>query len=223
MTEHEPLQPLTKSQRVLHEEATATYEEGMTPQAARYLLDRGISQETAMAARLGVVTDPLPGHERMRGFLSIPYLDRHGAPLSVRFRCLEQHDHREHFHGKYMSLPEEPPRLYNIGAIFAAEETIAVTEGEFDALILNQIGIPAVGAPGAKMWRPHHRRMLAGFGKVWVFGDPDEAGAEFSHTVTRSIRQAHAIRLRLGDVTDTYLQGGEDAIYELIEEREQYQ
>lgn len=41
--------------------------------------------------------------------------------------------------------------------------------------------------------------------KVWVWADPDDAGAELTTKVCRSLRGSKGVRLRDGDVTDTYL------------------
>lgn len=220
MSEHEPLQPLSASQREALEEATASYQAALTADAARWLVARGIDRETAVTSRLGVVADPFPGHGRFQGWLTIPYLDANGAPLSIRFRCLAEHDHRELGHGKYMSGFEEPTRVYGVESIHQADDEIHVAEGEFDRLILKKVFGHAIAIPGARAWRNHHRRMLAGFSRVYVWGDPDEAGAEFTQKVTRALRQAKAVRLRGGDVTDTYRAGGADALRALIASKE---
>jgi DNA primase len=221
LSEQEPLRPLSASQREALEEATASYQAAVTADAARYLQARGINQTAAATFRLGVVADPLPGHERFRGYLAIPYLDRQGQPLSIRFRCLnDYHVHRDHGHGKYMSITGEPARVYNVAAIHQAGDDIHVAEGEFDAQVLTLAGLPAVAIPGASGWQPHHRRMLAGFSRVWVWGDPDDAGADFTTRVCRALRTAKGVRLRHGDVTDTYLTGGTSALYALISKAE---
>ncbi|MEU4155670.1 toprim domain-containing protein [Actinoplanes sp. NPDC026670] len=151
------------------------------------------------------------------GKLAIPYLDRDGMPLQIRFRCLVEHDHREAGHGKYMTLAGEPVRMFNVGAIHRAGDEVHVCEGELDALILDRVlGLPAVAIPGAKNYFARHRRMLAGFSRVWVWGDPDDAGAEFNSKIVRSLRQAKQVNLREGDVTDTYLAKGLDGIFALI-------
>lgn len=210
--EDDQLSPLSESQLESLEEATASYEASMTKDAASYLKARGLDRDVAVAARLGVVADPMPGHERFRGWLAIPYLDKDGQPLTIRFRCLQQHEHREFGHGKYMSLPDDPPRMFNIGAIHRAGDEIHVTEGELDALVLNKIGLPAVAVPGAHLWKPRHRVMLAGFNRIWVWGDPDDAGADFTNKITRSLVRAKGVRLRTGDVTDEYIRGGAEAV-----------
>ncbi|MEU7030025.1 topoisomerase [Streptomyces sp. NPDC046275] len=204
------------------EEATSAYQAALTPDAARYLLDRGIGREEAVTHRLGVVGErPFPGHERFRGMLAIPYLDRLGKPLTIRFRCLEDHDHRAAFHGKYNTVKDDPPRMYGVADVHQAGDTIDVTEGELDRIVLKKIGLHAVGLPGASLWQPRHRRMLAGFNRVRVWGDPDDAGSEFTARICRALRSAKGMRLRDADVSDTYKQGGAQPLLELIKETEQ--
>lgn len=215
MSEHESLQPLSVSQLEVLEEATATYQ-GAVTHAATYLKARGIGKAQADTFRLGVVADPAPGHERYRGKLAIPYLDKKGRPLTIRFRCLEQHDCREQGHGKYLSMPDDTPRMFNIGAIHAAGDEIHVTEGELDTIILTKLGLSSVAIPGAHLWQGRHRRMLAGFNRIYVWGDPDDAGADFTNKITKALMRARGVRLRDGDVTDTYLAGGADALLSLI-------
>lgn len=220
MSEHEPLRPLSASQREMVEEATASYQARLTADAARYLLGRGIDRQVAAMFRLGVVDDPFPGHERHRGKLAIPYLDKDGKALTMRFRCLQAHNCRDYNHGKYMSITDDPARVFNIRAIHQADDEVHVTEGELDAAILCKVGLHAVAIPGVKAWKNHHRRMLAGFSRVWVWGDPDDAGADFVNRLCRAMRSAKGVRLRDGDVTETYLAGGDEALYALVKQEE---
>jgi DNA primase len=214
------LQPLTDSQLESLEEATFKYEAALTVEAARYLLDRGLTQETVRTHRLGVVADPLPGHEPFRGMLAIPYLFR-GQPTGIRFRCLEEHDHGSFSHGKYMQPSGSRVGVYGVDAIHEARNVLHITEGEFDRMILVQSGLPAIGFPGASTFRGYHGRMLAGFNRIWVWGDPDQAGAEFIQKVTNRLpRSAKGVKLRAGDVTDTYLAGGVKTLYSLVEGEE---
>lgn len=212
------MRPLSASQRAMLEEATQAYEGALTAEVAQYLHARGLGREQAVSARLGVVADPFPGHGKYRGMLAIPYLDKDGKPLTIRFRCLQEHNHRDFFHGKYNTIKDDIPRMYGIDAIHQAGDTIDITEGELDRAILRKLGLFAVAAPGANMWQGRHRRMLAGFSKVRVWGDPDEAGAEFSSKICRQLRTAQAMRLRVGDVTETYLAGGAEAVLSLIDD-----
>lgn len=207
------LRPTSASEKAALRRVTSEWSVHLT-EAVEYLAARGIEETDALTSALGVVRGDIPpAYRRYEGMLSIPYLDRHGDPLTVRFRRLGDGSGP-----KYMGLPDDPTRMYGIANIFKAEDTIGVTEGEFDSLLLTKLGLPAVAIPGATNWKRHHRRMLAGFSKVYVFGDPDEAGMEFNRAVTKAMPRARVVPLRNGDVTDEYKTGGSDAIWALIEE-----
>lgn len=216
MSERERLRPLSDSQREALEEAAGAYQGTLTRDAARYLHGRKISEDAARTFRLGVVLDPFPGHGKFYGFLSIPYIGHDGRVLTIRFRCLQEHDHRQYGHGKYMSIPEDPARIYNVRAVTQADEEIHVTEGEVDAITLNSVGLPAIAIPGAQGWSRHHKHVLEGFNRVWVWGDPDDAGAQFTQKVTRALPRAKGVRLPGGDVNEIYRNGGRDALLDLI-------
>lgn len=196
------------------DEALRSYEANLREddEAVQWLVNRGMTQEAVSIHRLGVVGDDcLPEHRRFIGWLAVPYLGLDGRPVQVRFRCIENHSHAGH--GKYMTLEGDPARVFNVPALIEADFEIHVTEGEFDAMILNMLGYHAVAIPGASGFQSHHRRMLAGFGRIYVWGDPDEAGAGFASRITRSMSQAVAVRLTDSDVNDTYVAGGEAAIH----------
>lgn len=198
------------------EAATSSYQEALGATVIQWLMARGIGRAEAATSRVGVVKDPFPGHERFTNFLSIPYLDKDSGVLSLRFRCLQEHEHRSFGHGKYMSMKEEPARTYNVGSIWRAKDEIHIAEGEFDAIVLTKVGFPAIAIPGASGWSPHHNRMVAGFSKVYVWGDPDEAGAEFSNKIAHSVRNAQAVRLTKadGDVSELYKKGSAQALHD---------
>lgn len=219
MTELNELRPLSDSQREALEEAVSSYEAalGQDVAAVRYLLARGISESSAVMSRLGVVSSPEFGH--WEGRLAIPYLDQDSKPLTIRFRCMQNHRCKDVGCPKYLPITGDPSRVFNIGAIHRAGDVIHLTEGELDAVMLTQLGLDAVAIPGAAGFQSHHRRMLAGFSRTWVWGDPDQAGSEFINKVCHMLRSAKGVRLRDGDVTETYLQGGASAIYDLIGDR----
>lgn len=209
MTEHKSLQPTTALQAKALEEAAARYEAGMTSEAAAYLLGRGLTQETVVSARLGVVVDPIPAHEHYRGWLAIPYLVK-GQVVRIRFRRPDWIDTTSH---KYGQPSGETIRTYGIDSIHAAQGELHITEGEFDRLILVQAGFHAIAFPGSNTFKGYHGRMLAGFNKLFVWGDPDPAGAEFvTKVLQRMPMSGRHVQLRDGDVTDTYLAGGQKAL-----------
>ena len=220
MSQHEPLRPIRASQTRALTDAAMAYNSASWL-VSDYLERRGISDASVDMFLLGVVEDPIPGHEIYTGRLAIPYLGTNVETGEVecwhfKFRCLQDHSCKEAGHGKY-TAPASPTRMYNVRAIEEASDTIHVTEGELDAIILNQCGLPAVAIPGANNWKWHYGRMLAGFNRVYIWGDPDAAGSEFVTTVTNAVRASAAVKLEHGDVSETYLTGGLAAVMEAME------
>jgi archaellum biogenesis ATPase FlaH len=78
-------------------------------------------------------------------------------------------------HGKYVSPPGQQARLFNVDAAYD-EDVIFLCEGEFDALVLAQIGYPSVACPGASVWQPSWNVSLDHANQVRVLFDPDDAG-----------------------------------------------
>lgn len=209
------MQPTTALHRLAMEEAVREYEMAalVSGEVEEYLAGRGIESETARTFRLGLVDDPLPGHGYYRGKLVIPFLHPTGYPLTVRFRRFAGDEGP-----KYLSMSDDPSRMFNVGAILRAGEEIHLTEGEFDAMILEQLGHPAVAVAGAQAWKPHYRTLLAGFTRVFIWGDGDDAGADLVNRVSRAVIRARGVRVPKGsDVTDVFLSEGAEGIAALIE------
>ena len=154
-----------------------------------------------------------------KGFLSVPYLrwsaDKEWAVVSMRFRCVEAHDHKGH--GKYMTTAGDRPRLYNTMALLKQSPIVAITEGEIDAITAQLCGVPAVGVPGAQSWQPYFREPFLGYRDVFVLADGDEAGLAFAHTVAASLPNAKIIPMPAGeDVNSLVLKKTKDALLERI-------
>lgn len=208
---------LTTEQRISLEFATARYEKNLD-EAADYLSSRGFTRETAVSYRLGVVRDPVPGDEPLVGRLSIPYITRAGV-IQLRYRCLEDHDHKDKTvcKGKYWNPAGQKLHLYNVNALFDADEFIVICEGELDAITLSQIDIPAVGVPGTGGWRPHFNRIFEDYQRVYMFADGDAAGEKFGNKLSSEVG-AIVISMPEGmDVNDAYLKLGAEYLYGRIE------
>lgn len=177
--------------------------------AGEYLASRGIEEITADTFMLGWTGDnPLPGDPE--NCLSIPNISA-GGVVGLKFRRLD--DGSPRYLGRSL-----PGRLYNTRAVVSAEDTICITEGELDCIVLVQCGYSAVAAPGANSWKAHHARVFAGFSRVLVFGDGDEAGREFSRRVVDCVPAARSVIMGPGqDINELFLEGGEAAVKELIE------
>lgn len=169
--------------------------------------------------RLGFVDDPLLGHEMYRGFLAIPYLRPADGDavsvVSIRFRCIRDHEHKGH--GKYMTVAGDRPRLYNTAALMRRSPTIAITEGEIDAISLHTCRIPTVGVPGTQAWAPHFREPFLGYREVFILADGDEPGMQFATTVAKTLPNAKVIPSPAGeDINSLLVKQGESALLERL-------
>ena len=160
---------------------------------------------------LGVVAEPLPGHEQFKGRLSIPYITPSGV-VDIRFRGM--HDEEP----KYMGMPGAKTTMFNTSAVFAATKYICVTEGEFDCIVMSvKTGHPTVGVPGANNLKPHYSKILDDFDMVIILADGDTAGAEFGKKITRELPNANVINMPEGeDVNSAFIKLGKEWIDERI-------
>ena len=154
-----------------------------------------------------------------RGMLAIPYLRRAGdgewSVVSMRFRCLEDHEH--HGHGKYNTEAGDKPRLYNTLALMRTDDVMHVCEGEFDAIMAQACGLPAVGLPGVQSWRPHFRDPFLGYERVNILADGDDPGRMFARNLGQQLPNARIIPMPDGmDVTSFVNAFGPDALKEKI-------
>lgn len=189
----------------------AKYYHSALQDAEGYLAERGITLEQATKARLGVVLDPLTGHENYINRLAIPYLTRTGV-VDLRFRSMDATE------PKYMGLSGATTHLYNVGAFFRANNYICICEGEIDTITLDMVcGIPAVGVPGVNNWKKHYTRLLADFDKVFLFADGDNAGTEFGKALSRELSNLVVVQMPDGeDVNSMYRSHGSDYFKEKI-------
>jgi len=201
---------LTHSQRELLEKAVTHYQ-GSIHLAEEYLAGRGLSLNDAATVRLGLVEEPLTGHEQFRGRLAIPYITPSGV-VDIRFRAIGPQE------PKYMGMPGVQTRLYNVNALLTAEGYIAVTEGEIDAITLNyKCGIPSIGVPGANSWKRHYSRLLQDFETVFIFADGDQPGSDFAKKIAQEVQGVTIVNMPEGhDVNSMYLQAGSDWFAEKV-------
>lgn len=208
------MQKLSESQRTYLWEATTRYRESLPGSpAAEYLVSRGIPLATPFG--LGYVKEPLPGHEMYRGCLAIPYLRwsqwRGWSVAAIRYRRLDGGK------PKYMTMPGDKPRLYNTHALTKYSKDMAITEGEIDAVTAELSGVPAVGVPGAQMWKPYFRELFMGYRNVNILTDGDEAGLAFAQQVAKTLPNARIIPMPDGeDVNSLVLKQGKEALLERI-------
>ena len=203
---------LSNSQRQFLLQATQRYA-GTIELAKKYLSSRHLSVEEASIFHLGVVADPLPGHEPYKGRLAIPYITPSGV-VDIRFRAMHNED------PKYMGLVGAKTTMFNTKACFVADKYICVTEGEFDCIMMGvKTQHPTIGIPGANNWKPHYAKILDDFEIVIVLADGDAAGLEFGKKISRELGNVNIISMPEGeDVNSMMVKRGSDWVDERINE-----
>jgi DNA primase len=198
-----------------YEEKLHNSEEGRT--AATYLKARGITKETAVYFRLGLVNDPPSeaGHDFMTGRLAIPYITPTGI-VQMRFRAIPS----EGIPGnpepspKMMSEPGAKTTIYNVAALNPNNTTLYLTEGESDTWSAHQAGLPCIGIPGARAWRSVFANALK-FRTVVVLADNDDhgEGLEFAQKVQSDVRGTRIVLMDKGyDVNKTLIEHGPEGL-----------
>ena len=201
---------LSNSQRQFLLQATQRYA-GTIELATEYLSSRHLSVEEASIFHLGVVADPLPGHEPYKGRLAIPYITPSGV-VDIRFRAMHNED------PKYMGLVGAKTTMFNTKACFVADKYICVTEGEFDCIMMGvKTQHPTIGIPGANNWKPHYAKILDDFEIVIVLADGDAAGLEFGKKISRELGNVNIISMPEGeDVNSMMVKRGSECVDERI-------
>lgn len=155
-------------------------------------------------------------------YLDIPYLNEAGIEATSRRRF-----GNKDFRWKYGSRGKIG--LYGEWRIEEIRKAgyVVLVEGESDTHSLWYMGIPAIGVPGASMFKPHHAAILGGL-KVYLHKEPDKGGETFITKVCRGLRDGSFI----GDVyawachnidgtkdpSDLYLKHGQTEAAALIKE-----
>lgn len=169
--------------------------------ALEWLDKRGFTMETIVKFRIGFADGGLYRHLRdcdfkvseiagtnlavpnrdtqrledcIKDSITIPYIVS-GNVQMIRGRAFTQEkiDDGE----KYKTPPGYKSRLFNSDVTWGNKEII-VTEGEFDAMLLDQMGFAAVASPGANTWQNAWDGYVEDIKRLYVCFDPDKAGDE---------------------------------------------
>lgn len=187
-------------------------------ESREFLETRGLSHSTVARFRLGYVGVPAVG-ERARigghpvqGTLTLPYEDGIGRVRQIRYRPLYPCP------DKYITVAGEKAHLF---AVRAADNTVChVAEGEIDAMSLWQVGLRAVGVPGANNWKPEWRWLFRNCSKVVLCLDPDDSGIRAAQMIYQGlslVTDVEVARLPRGqDVNDVLVRYGPQALREAV-------
>lgn len=199
--------PSTSTRKLL-ERATQEYEETYQgSDADLYLKNRSITSEVSRDFRLGFVENPLPGHEKYRGRLAIPYLTESGV-VDIRFKAVPVGGDHENgvFGAKILSMPGASSRPYNTMALARREQFIVICEGEPDTWTAHMAGLPAVGFPGVESWQRWYWRMFR-YRRVAILAQMDDKGQgeKFSELVSTAIAGCVTINMPAGHDVNSYV------------------
>lgn len=168
-----------------------------------WLLSRGLTEQTVADFRIG---------EQLRGdkvYAVFPYL-RDGELVNAKYRNpADKRDMRQEGGAE--------PCLFGWHLIDPKARTVAITEGEIDAMTLHQAGVPALSVnagAGNHQWIESDWDRLERFGEVYVCFDDDEAGRKGAEEVVRRLgaERCRVVKFGAKDANDWLLSGacGED-------------
>jgi len=126
------------------------------------------------------------GTKRKSGttFLKIPYFDEEGKPTVYR----ERYAHKD-FKWGYGSKGKI--NLYGEWRLpmMRQGDSIILVEGESDSQSLWRMGLPALGVPGASLFKPEHAEVLKGMAKLYLHREQDGGGETFIRKTMDGLRR----------------------------------
>lgn len=145
-------------------------------EAAAWLASRGLNDATIADFRIGEYT------RDGKTFAVLPYL-RDGALVNVKYRDIADKK------GMRQEKDAEPC-LFGWHLIGPKVRSVAITEGEIDAMTLHQCGIPAISVnagAGNHQWIENDWERLERFSEIWVCFDDDEPGQKGAQEVIQRL------------------------------------
>jgi archaellum biogenesis ATPase FlaH len=211
LLENEPVYKYLKHERGLKAETIDKAKLGYAPMSGLvgHLKDKGITFKDMKQS--GLVRED--GGEFFRDKVIIPYLSS-GHCVQLRGKQIG---------GKYLTPGGEEARLYGLDSLRGADE-VMIAEGEFDSLILRQMGFACVAVPGARNFKEEWIGWFDGFRRIYVCFDADDPGEEGADRVKKILgKRVRIVHLPKPDgkdsldVNDWYLQGPDDAREKFVE------
>lgn len=170
--------------------------------AREWLMSRGLTEETISAFKIG---------EQDRGgktYCLFPYL-RDGELINAKYRNVaDKKDMRQEGGAE--------PCLFGWHLIEPNARTVAICEGEIDAMTLHQVGIPALSVnagAGNHQWIDSDWNRLERFSEILLCYDQDEAGQKGAKEVANrlGLERCKVVRFDTSKDANEYLQSGSEA------------
>lgn len=197
----EPPEDVTEDIIDIMNDAANYYHERLFENVEAYdylIYERGLTDETIRRARLGYADGGLLAHLVGLGYeleqikdsglanrfgndflddkIVIPYL-QHGRAVTLRGKEID---------AKYLSLPRSNTFLYGVDSI-KGEPEVVITAGEFDAIVLQQLGYAACGPPGENQWKIEWNEFFEDAHKVYILFDNDTTGKEAAQKLASKV------------------------------------
>jgi DNA primase len=172
----------------LHEQALHS------ERAKDYFIKRKITKESVVKFKLG--------YSENQDMISIPIFNHENLCVGFVARSVEGKD--------FKNTPKLPKSklLFNLNKIKTASK-VYVVESSFDAIRLDQVGIPAVATLGANISSRQIELLEKYFSDIFLIADNDEAGAKMTSKLTESLgHKVSIIKLNdqykdIGDMEDS--------------------
>lgn len=157
--------------------------------------------------------------EQVRGetvYAVFPYFSESGEYLNGKTRNIDDKKDMRQEAGAM-------PCLFGWHLINPKQRTIAIAEGELDAMSLHQVGIPALSVnagAGNHQWIENDWERLERFSEILVFFDCDEAGEKGAREIIQRLGTERCKRVRMEngakDANEYLLQGAEYADFDRL-------
>ena len=178
--------------------------------ALEWLQGRGLSPQTIEAFKVV---------EQVRGdatYVLFPYFSEAGEYLNGKARNI---DNKKDMRQETGAMP----CLFGWHLIDPKLRTVAIAEGELDAMSLHQVGIPALSVnagAGNHQWIENDWERLERFSEILVFFDCDEAGEKGAREIIQRLGPERCKRVRMEngakDANEYLLQGAEFADFDRL-------
>ena len=179
--------------------------------AIEYLYSRKITLDSIHKFKIGL------NQKDDKWWLTIPLMEKN-SPVNVKYRSLPpaEKEFERWTGGKSV--------LFNGDLLskLKPEDQIIIAEGEFDCIILDQLGFNAVGLTGgAGTIIPAWIKQLEKFKRVYLCYDADDAGRKGCKDMARriGIERAYCINMPCKDVNQWFVEGGtRESFFEILKE-----
>lgn len=196
------------------------------PQRTKYTVNDYAEEKHLPATYLRETFKLADGVDRdKKGYIKIEYFDEKGQPVRMRKRYRKTENPRFKW-GK--DKDNAGMLLYGLWRLedIRKKKSVVLVEGESDTQTLWYLGIPALGVPGASMFREEWTALFEGIDRVYIHVEPDKGGQNVflpktisglaNGKYSGSVYKWGCAALGEKDPSDLYCKEGKDAASEKI-------